>query len=110
MLEFQIDGAGSVSAVRVLDASSDRDEWEEVAAQIAKAARGHPARVPGGSRGLALKLEVTSAIQSVTGRTPTDKALTKIVRAIGDPIDAIIDSTVPAQRVVAARIVDAQVL
>lgn len=110
MLEFQIDSAGAVSAVRVLDASSDWDEWEEVAAEIAKAARGRLARLPSGSGGLALKLEVSSAIQSVTGRAPTDKALTKIVRAIGDPIDAIIDSKVPAQRVVAARIVDAQVL
>jgi hypothetical protein len=110
MLEFQIDGAGAVTAVRVLDASSDRDEWEEVAAEIAKAARGRLARLPSGSGGLALKLEVSSAIQSVTGRTLTDKALTKIVRAIGDPIDAIIDSNVPAQRVVAARIVDAQLL
>lgn len=110
MLEFQVDSAGHVASVHVIDASSDRSEWDEVAAEIARAARSRVARVPGGGRGYALRLEVTSAIKTASGRTPTDKALTKVWRAVNDPLDAVIDENIPATRVVAARIVDVHVL
>jgi hypothetical protein len=109
-LELEVDGNGAVVSVHVLDASSDWKEWEEVAVEIAKAARARPSNVPRGSRGFALKLDVTSSLQTVSGRAVTDKALTKVWRALGDPMDAIIDGTNSAQRVVAARIVDLQVL
>jgi TonB family protein len=106
LLEFQLDGAGVVASVRVLDASSDRADWDEAAAEIARIARARPkVRMPGGSRGLALTVEVTSAIKTASGATPTDSTIAKIARAIDDPVDAIIDGKVPAQRVVAARVV-----
>jgi hypothetical protein len=110
MLELEVDGNGAVVSVHVLDASSNWQEWEEVAAEIAKAARSHPSNVPHGSRGFALKLDVTSSLRTVSGRATTDQTLTKVFRALGDPMDAIIDGTNSAQRVVAARIVDLQVL
>jgi hypothetical protein len=110
LLEFQIDGAGILASVHVLDASSNRTPWDQVAAGIAKAARAHVTRVPSGVRGFALTLEVTSAMKTVSGSTPTDGTLTKVLRAISDPFDTAIDGTVPAQRVVAARVADAHVL
>jgi hypothetical protein len=110
MLEFRLDGTGTVVSARVLDASSDASRWAEVATEIVKAARARPSKVSRDAQGYLLKLEVTSAIGSASGRTPTDAALTKVWRAINDPVDAVIDGTVPAQRVVAARIVDLQVL
>jgi len=109
-LELEVDANGAVVSVHVLDASSDWKEWEVVAAEIAKAARARTSNVPRGSRGFALKLDVTSSLRTVSGRTPTDQTLTKVFRALGDPMDAIIDGTNSVQRVVAARIVDLQVL
>jgi hypothetical protein len=110
MLEFRLDGTGTVVSARVLDASSDASRWAEVATEIVKAARARPSKMSRDARSYLVKLEVTSAIRSASGRTPTDATLTKVWRAINDPVDAVIDGTVPAQRVVAARIVDVQVL
>jgi hypothetical protein len=110
LLEFQIDGAGMVASVRVVDASSDRSAWDEVATDLARTARAHPVRVPTGSHGLALTLDVSSAMKTLSGSTPTDSALTKALRAVNDPIDSVIDGTSPARRVVAARVVDVHVL
>src|SRR5580692_8327611 len=110
MLEFRLDGTGTVVSARVLDASSDASRWAEVATEIVKAARARPSKVSRAAQGYLLKLEVTSAIRTASGRTPTDATLTKVWRAINDPVDAVIDGTVPAQRVVATRIVDVQVL
>jgi len=109
-LELQIDSAGLVASVHVLDASSDRAQWDEVAAEIAKATRGHVARVPSGARGFALKLEVTSSTKTASGRTPTTSGLANAWHAMSDPLDAVIDGNSPVQRVVAARIVDVHVL
>lgn len=109
-LEFQIDAGGSLTSVHVIDASSNDRDWNQVAEEIAKAARARRTRVPSGARGVALTLDVTSAVRTVTGGAPTDQALVKVLRAVGDPIDAIIDGTVPAQRVVAAHVVDVHVL
>jgi hypothetical protein len=107
--ELEVDGAGATS-VRVLDSSSDQAVWDDVAQAIARAARARKAATTSSGRGFALTLEVTSATQSVSGRTPTNSALTKALRAIDDPLDAVIDSRVPARRVVAARVVDAHFL
>jgi hypothetical protein len=109
-LELEVDANGAVVSVHVLDASSDWKDWEEVAAEIARAARTRTSNVPRGSRGFALKLDVTSSLRTVSGRAPTDQAFTKVFRALADPMDAIIDGTNSVQRVVAARIVDLQVL
>lgn len=108
--ELHIDSAGVLASVEVLDASSERAQWDEVAREITKAARGHVARVPTGARGVALTLEVTSAMKTASGSTPTDRALTRVWRAVNDPLDPVIDGTVPAQRVVAARVVDVRAL
>ncbi len=110
VLEFQIDGSGNLMSVHVLDVSSDRMAWDLVAAEIAKAARGHITRMPHGAQGVALTLDVTSAMKTASGANATDGALSKILHAIDDPVDAVIDGTVPAQRVVSAHVVDVQVL
>lgn len=107
LLEFDTDGAGIVARVRVLDASSGRSEWDEVAARIAADARARPPmHVPAGASGVAVTLELTSAEKTVNGGTPTNNPLTKALGALTDPVGAMMDSRTPAQRVVAARIVD----
>jgi TonB family protein len=107
LLQFDTDGAGIVSSVRVLEASSGRAEWDQVASEIATAARGKPPlKVPAGARGLSVTIEVTSAIKTVSGGTPTRNPLARAWNAINDPIDTVIDSKTPAQRVVASHIVD----
>ncbi len=110
LLEFQIDGAGVVASVRVVDASSDRTDWEELAVRLAKATGARTIRVPSGAKGVALTLEVTSAMKNVSGSAPTDKAITKALRAINDPIDAVLDGTGAPQKVVAVRVVDVHTL
>lgn len=107
LLQFDTDGAGVVSSVRVLDASSSRPEWDEVASQIAAAARSKPAlRVPDGARGLSVTLEVTSAMKTVSGGAMTDDPLAKALSTVMNPADAVIDAKTPAQRVVASHVVD----
>lgn len=110
MLEFEIDAAGTMVSAHVLDASSDWERWVDVAKEIVKAARARPSKSARGGRGFALKLQVTSTIKTVGGLSPTDNLLTKALRAVNDPLNAITDETVPQQRVVAARIVDVQAL
>ena len=104
LLEFDTDSAGIVASFHVLDSSQGHSEWNEVAAQIAADARAKPLRVPAGARGLAVTLEVTSALKTVDGATPTDSPLAKAWSAINDPIGAA--TRVPPVQVVAARIVD----
>lgn len=109
VLEFRLDGSGIVASVQVVDASSDRAEWDEVAARLVGDARsGPPARMPAGARGVTLTLSVDSSERTVSGSTPTGSAFTKALRAIDDPIDAVLDGKTPVQRVVAVRIVGAQ--
>jgi TonB family protein len=109
-LEITIDGSGNLTAVRVLDASSDRFEWDDAAQEIMKAARGHRTRVPSGSQGFVLTLEVSSDIRTVSGLPPATTALGRITRAIGNPLDAVVDGTVPLQRKIAARVLDVTLL
>jgi hypothetical protein len=108
LLQFDTDGAGMVASVRVLDVSSGRVEWDQVASEIAASARRRPLRVPTGARGLAVTLEVTSALKTVNGASAGDKPLAKALGAMMDPIGTLVDSTTSAQRVVATRIVDVQ--
>jgi TonB family protein len=111
LLEYRIDAAGIIGSVRVVDVSSGWNEWEQVAAEVARDARtAPPIRMPSGTKGLAVTVEVTSDIKTVSGRTPTDKLFGKIVNAITDPLDAVVDGRAPPQRVVAARIVTVDVL
>jgi hypothetical protein len=110
MLEFEIDAEGAMVSAHVLDASSDWERWVDVAKEIVKAARARPSKTARGGRGFALKLQVSSAIKTIGGLTPTDSAVTKVLRAIRDPLDTLAEGAVPEQRVVAARIVDVEAL
>jgi len=72
-LQFDTDAAGIVVAFRVLDVSSARFEWEEVAQAIATASHEKPAmRVPHGWRGLAITLDVSCDLRTVDGATSRD--------------------------------------
>ena len=107
LLQFDTDGKGVLSSVRVLDASSGRPEWDQIANQILQSARGTTFRVPGGANGLNITLEVTSQLKTVNGSAATGRStLGKVWGAISDPLGTAADSTVPPQRVVATRIVD----
>jgi hypothetical protein len=110
MLEFEIDAAGAMVSAHVLDASSDWERWVDVAKEIVKAARARPSKTARGGRGFALKLQVSSAIKTIGGLTPTDSPVTKVLRVLRDPLDAIAEGAVPQQRVVAARIIDVEAL
>jgi hypothetical protein len=110
VFEFLIDGNGTLTAVHILDASSDRADWEQVAAEIAKAASRRMTRAPHGGQAVAMTLDVTSSMRTLSGQSPSDNTLTKALRAIDDPIDTVIDGTSAPQRVVTAHVVDVQVL
>lgn len=69
-LQFDTNAAGVVVAFRVLEATSARFEWEEVAQAIAAASREKPAmRVPEGWRGVAVTLHVSCELRTVDGAT-----------------------------------------
>ena len=108
MLEFQTNASGLVVSVRVLEASSDRSAWDEIAAELVSNRRVRPEKVPPGANGIAVTLDVTSAMKTVSGSKTNSGTLEKIVGAINDPIDTIIDAKNPPQRVVAARVVAVQ--
>lgn len=109
-LRIDSDGAGIVAAVHVLEVSAGRPEWDEVAAQIAAEARSKPMRVPSGAHGVSVTIEVTSAMKTVDGGTPTHSTVGAVVGAITDPIDTAIGlaARVPPVHVVAARVVDVE--
>ena len=107
LLQFDIDGKGAVSSVRVLDVSSGRPEWDQVASEIAAASHATTVQVPGGANGLTITMEVTSQMKTVTGAAATGRStLGKVWGAINDPLGAATDATTHPQRVVASRIVD----
>lgn len=112
-LQFDSDASGAVTAVRVLDVSAGWPEWEEVAAQIVRQARGKPMRVPAGARGLSVTIEVTSAMRTVDGGKPAHgaaAAVAGVVGAIVDPVDTAIGLAArePLVHVVKARVVDVE--
>jgi hypothetical protein len=109
-LRLDTDAAGVVTAVLVLDASAGRPEWAEVAAQIAAEARAKPARVPAGARGVSVWLEVTSAMRTVDGGTPTNNPVARTLGVILDPPDALLGAIahMPLVHVVKARVVEVQ--
>ncbi len=107
LLQFDTDGKGVISSVRVLDVSSGRPEWDQVASQLMASARGTTLQVPGGASGLTITMEVTSQMKTVTGAAATGRStLGKVWGAINDPLGAATDATTHPQRVVATRIVD----
>jgi hypothetical protein len=58
------------SSVTLLDASERWDEWNEIASALANALRGRPLRVPAGTRGMAITVEVTSRAALPSGFGP----------------------------------------
>jgi hypothetical protein len=107
LLQFDSDGTGTIAAFRVLDASSGRSEWEEVAAKIAAEARTRPPlHVPPGAQGLSVTIDVTSEMRTASGARTDLGTFDKIVGAINDPIGTA--TRTPPQRNVVARLVDAR--
>jgi hypothetical protein len=126
LFELCTDGAGVVLSVRVLDSSSDRRAWDDVAAKLAESARAHPLRVPPGGRGMAVTLQVDSVVHTKSahdaGETsvslfgvpikksrapnPVNIDLSVPVASMNiDPTDALLDATTKADRIVSAWIV-----
>lgn len=64
LLQFDTDGKGVFASARVLDVSSDQAEWLRVADDILKASHGTTLHLPDGASGIALTIEVTSAMNS----------------------------------------------
>ncbi len=109
LLQFDTDGAGVIASVRVLDVSSARAEWVRVADDILASSHGTTLRVPPGASGVAMTLEVTSAMKTVDGvATGQTSAFGKALRGITDPVGTVMDATTRPRRVVATRIVDVQ--
>ena len=64
------DRDGNVTSVTLSDVSEDRAGWARVAAALMAAMRGQKLRVPPGSRGVAMSLEVLSREQMPSGASP----------------------------------------
>jgi hypothetical protein len=111
-LEFTIDGAGAVISARVLDVSSGRSEWDEVAARIVPSVQGKTLKTF--PEGVIVTVEITSALKTVGGTSPGGSGfgatVASVAGAITDPLGTIANASVPKQRVVAARIVDVRPL
>jgi hypothetical protein len=106
LLEFSTDRKGLVARVRVLDASSDRRAWDDVADALVEDARGaFPLQIPDNADGLVITLDVTSVLKTLSGSPANQGALGRVVGAIMDPLDTIADSKAPPQRLVTAKIV-----
>ncbi len=111
LLEFDTNREGIVLTVRVLEVSSDRVGWDEVAAALRnEASTGRPERVPRGANGVAVVLEVISSLKTSNGTAPTHGVLESAMRAINNPVDVALEGTQSPHREVAARIVDVHAL
>jgi hypothetical protein len=106
LLEFWTDSRGLVARVRVLDATSDRRAWDDVAEALVEDAHAtYPLKVPSNADGLIVTLDVTSVMKTLSGAMASRNALVKAIGAIEDPVDAVLDSKAVPQRVVSTRIV-----
>ena len=111
LLEFDTNREGIVITVRVLDVSSDRVSWDDVAAALrTELSTGRPERVPPGANGVAVVLEVISTLKTANGTAPTKGAFETLVRAINNPVDVALEGKQSAHREVAVRIVDVKAL
>lgn len=105
VLEFRTDSAGVVAAVRVVEASSGHADWNDVATELVADAKSRPLRVPSNARGLVVTIDVTSTMKTVTGASTGGSTISKVARAVENPLDTIVDSRTPPRRVVVARVV-----
>jgi hypothetical protein len=103
-LQLDTDATGVVTAARVLDASSGRAAWDEVAGEIATAARAKPPlRVPAGAHGLAVTIELASRLSEAKPRG----ALAGALGVVNDPLG--VAAREAPQRVVSAKMTDVAV-
>lgn len=110
LLEITTDSAGVVASVQVLEASSGRQEWNAIATGFLASAREKPVRVPSGAKGLVITIEVTSALKTVSGSTPSAGPIAKVWGALNNPVDTLADSRTAPQRVVTGRMVGVDLL
>jgi hypothetical protein len=68
--EVVTDASGAVTAVHLLNASEAWGAWAQVAQDLNAALRGRTLRVPAGSSGLAVTLDVVSRLQLPSGHDP----------------------------------------
>ncbi|HEY8091169.1 MAG TPA: hypothetical protein VIF09_25070 [Polyangiaceae bacterium] len=109
LLEFWTDSRGIVARVRVLDASSDRQAWDDVASALVEDARGSfPLKIPSNSDGLIVTIDVTSVLKRLSGAAASQGSLARAFGAITNPMDAVVDSKAAPQRVVIAKVVGVQ--
>ncbi len=59
-IEIEADASGEVVAARVVEASGDRAQWEDVAEQIRRSMAHKPLRVPAGARGLRAHVRIVA--------------------------------------------------
>jgi hypothetical protein len=109
LLEFWTDKRGLVARVRVLEASSDPRAWDDVAQALAEDAHAtYPLKIPSNADGLIVTLDVTSMLRTLSGASPNKGTIAKAIGAITDPVDAVLDSKVATQRMVAAKVVQVE--
>ncbi|AKU95320.1 hypothetical protein AKJ09_01984 [Labilithrix luteola] len=110
VLEFRTDSSGIVTAVRVLEATAGHSDWSDVATELVADAKSRPLRVPSEARGLVVIVDVTSTMKTTSGASTGASTISKIARAVNNPLDSIVDSRTPPRRVVAARVVAVDLL
>jgi hypothetical protein len=109
LLEFWTDKKGIVARVRVLNASSDLAAWTNMADSLAEDARSSfPLKIPSNADGLIVTIDVTSALKTIGGLTPSPGLIEGAIRAIESPIDTIMDAKAIPQRIVATKVVNVQ--
>jgi hypothetical protein len=106
VLEFTTDRTGLVVSVRVLDSGSDRRAWDEVADKLAAETRKRPLRLPPGTSGLAVTMEVESKIIAPSANDPRKGAVSRVLSGLIDPTDMLMDSQAKPRRIVLARITE----
>jgi hypothetical protein len=119
-IEVVTDASGVPSTVRVVDASSNMADWEEVAAQLETALKKQRLKVAPGAHGVAVRMRVESALKTASGHDAQEVAVSAFGIPIKkssaehpvhvdvalpitvnlDPTDALLDATNRAHRVV----------
>lgn len=92
-IEIEADASGEIVAAHVVDASSDRARWEDVAEQIRRSMAHKPLRVPAGARG------VRAHVRIVADRTLPSGERTSV--HAGAAPDEVCDGSGPTRRCVA---------
>jgi hypothetical protein len=106
LLEFWTDSRGVVARVRVIQASSDERAWQDAADRLVEDAHGtFPLQVPSNADGLIVTLDVTSVLKTLSGAAGSASALSRVLGAVVDPVDAVMDAKGGPRRIVAARVV-----